>query len=330
MEDGLSRISHFMRTKSKPELYIFVKGATHFLFWELPEFKKYFTLVENPSPKAALLCFGPDALEEAASIPAKYRFLVTFPGFNYNPLYNLELRQQQIQLIKKYFQAVFINSGPLEIAYKGVPNVYFYPFSVDTNLVGYKKYRNRINTLLHVSNNGPQKDWERSEKIMKLTRLKYEVFPPRDNNILEKHIKKNERKNRLRRIMRISQKEYLPLGYVDHELVIKKYQQYDGFVHVARDIKHKGLIDGKYTASLIEAGITGAILFWHDTLKLGNSLETVFDLPLNESKAAAEIIDIKNSIDVEKHSKRTREEMLDTFNPEKSVRIRAEKILEYL
>jgi hypothetical protein len=113
-------------------------------------------------------------------------------------------------------------------------------------------------------------------------------------------------------------------------MVIKKYQQYDGFVHVARDIKHPQLIDGKYTASLIEAGVTGAILFWHDTLQLGNSLETVFSLPLNEKSAAAEIMSIRNSLDVRKHSQRTREEMLDTFNVQKSVRIRAERILEKL
>jgi hypothetical protein len=89
-------------------------------------------------------------------------------------------------------------------------------------------------------------------------------------------------------------------------------------------------LDGKYTASLIEAGLTGSILFWHDTYNLGNNLETVFNLPVDTTKAADEILRIKNNIDVHRHSQQTREEMFDTFNPEKSVGIRCNYILEKL
>lgn len=319
-----------MYSSGKPKLYLHVAHATHFLSWEIPEFEKYFSLVDKPAANIPLLCFGPDALEDAAHLPASIRFAVLFPGFGYNPLHNQAIRRQQKQTIQKYFEAIFINPGPLEIAYKGMKKVNFYPFSIDTKLVGVKRYRTKIDSLIHVSNDGLQKDWERSERIMKLTKLPHEVYPPRSDKVLAKHVRNNELKNKARRALRITEKKYLPHGYVDHSLVVKKYQNYDGFVHVARDIKHQTLIDGKYTASLIEAGLTGAILFWHDTLGLGNTLETVFDLPLNEEKAAQQILDIRNSINVEQHSKRTHEEMLEVFNPEKSVRVRAKKILEYL
>jgi hypothetical protein len=315
---------------AKPKLYVHVKGATHFLEWELPEFKKYFQLVDQPAADVALLCFGPDAMEEASQLPARKRFLVTFPGFGYNPLYNLEIRHLQETIIKQSFNAVFINPGPLELAYSDMPNVYFYPFSVNTDLVKLEHYRTKLDSLIHVSNDGLQKDWQRSQKIMELTGLKNEVFPPRNDKYLKRQVKVNQGKNLFRKIVRRPSKKYLPLGYVDHQIVIKKYQDYDGFVHVARDIKHPGLVDGKYTASLIEAGITGSILFWHDTLGLGNTLETVFELPLDEHKAASRILDIRKSLNVEEHSRLTHQEMLDTFNPQKSVKIRADKMLELL
>lgn len=314
----------------KPDLYLHVGRANHFLKWEIPEFKKYFNLVEHPSSGTALLAFGPDVLEESASLPAKYRFAVLFPGFSHNPLYNPEIRKLHRNLIKSKFNQVFINPGPLELAYKGLDNITFYPFSVDTSLVKVKKYRKKLNSLIHVSNDGAQKDWQRSEAIMQKTGLKFEVFPPRSHEVYEKHVKKNQRKNKIRKALGLNEKKYLPYGYLDHKIIIKKYQQYDGFVHVARDIKHKLLIDGKYTASLIEAGVTGSILFWHDTLNLGNTLETVFDLPLDPEKAAEQIMAIRSSINVEKHSKLTHQEMSDKFNPQISVRIRAEKILEII
>jgi hypothetical protein len=140
---------------------------------------------------------------------------------------------------------------------------------------------------------------------------------------------KINRQNKTRKILGLAEKKHLPYGYVDHKEVVKKYQRYDAFVHVASDIKNpQDGIDGKYTAALIEAGLTGAILFWHDTYNLGNGLETAFNLPLDPKKAAEQILTIRNSIDVFEHSRRTHEEIMDTFNPVKSVKIRAQKILE--
>ncbi|MEI2833227.1 MAG: hypothetical protein V9G25_00285 [Acidimicrobiia bacterium] len=313
----------------KSDLFICVGNAKHFLRWEVPELQKYFNIVDSPSPKTILLSFGPDVLDIASKLPALKRFAVTFPGFSQNPLRDMHTRERHNDILKN-FDAVFINPGPLETAYSELNNIELYPFSVDMNLVTLKRYRNKLTSLLHVSGVAPQKDWERSESIMKLTGLKYEVYPPRNEDFYSAEIKRNEFKNKLRRKLGIIEKKYLPHGYVTHEKVVKKYQSYDGFVHIANDVKHIEHIDGKYTASLIEAGVTGSILFWHDTYKLGNGLETVFDLSVEPEKAAKEILEISKNIDIKKHSKLTREEMIDTFNVQNSIGIRAKSIIEKL
>lgn len=291
----------------KPKLYIHTGRATHFLRWEIPEFKKHFNIVSKPDKDVALLCFGPDVLREASQLPAKKRFAVLFPGFGHNPLYNNDLLTSQTKIISQKYDHIFINKGPLELAYSELDKskITLYPFSVDTSLFSKFKPRTRLDSLLHVSNNAPQKDWERSERIMKETGLVYEVFPPRDEAKLSR-------------------------DYVNHNDVIAKYKEYDGFVHVAKDIKDRVHLDGKYTASLIEAGLSGEIIFWHDTFGLGNDLKTVFELPLDEKESAKRIMLIRNTINIKRHSHRTRSEMMKTFNPKKSVAIRARKIKELL
>lgn len=312
---------------AKPKLYIHVVGATHFLRWEVPEFTKYFDLVDRPIDDAALLSFGPDALEEASNFPALKRFAVLFPGFGFNPVHNHELREHQIPIISTRFETVFIHPGPLQIAYIDLKNIELCQPSVDVDLIGFRKYRRQIKSLVHVSNDGAQKDWQRSEVIMRLTGMKYEVYPPRDHKFYQRQIDNNNRANKLCKLIGRKERPYLHYSYVNHPQVIKKYKQYDGFVHVASDVKHRDLLDGKYTASFIEAGLTGSILFWHDTFNLGNNLETVFNLSVEPKIAAQEIIDISKSIDVHKHSQLTRQEMLETFNVHDSVRTRAEAIL---
>lgn len=122
----------------------------------------------------------------------------------------------------------------------------------------------------------------------------------------------------------------IPHGYVDHGRVMRKYLAYDGFVHVAKDIRSPLYIDGKYTASLVEAGVSGALLFWHDTLALGNEHETVFALPLDPKEAATAILDIRGSVDVARHSRATREEMSAKYHPGSSIAVRAERMLRDL
>lgn len=310
----------------KPKLYIYVGEATHFLRWELPEFAKYFELVSAPDNDTLLLVFGPDVLESALQLPALRRYAVLFPGFGYNPLYNDDIRDNQKELIAKY-DLVFINPGPLEIAYKGLNNIVFYPFSIDARKIKYSKPKNKIKSIIHISSDYPQKDSKRSEEIMKKTGLKWEVYPSR-----------NQTNNRAKKILikilksaynvtKLSTFKLPPNGYVRHSDVIKKYRKSDAFIHVARDIKDPIYIDGKYTATLIEAGLSGCIVFWHDTLNLGNTLDTVFELPLDTNKAASQIKRIVKSINISEHSLKTHLEMLEKFNPQISVKIRADAIL---
>lgn len=312
---------------SKPLLYIHVRNAKHFLRWELPEFRRYFELVDHPSESSLLLSFGPDALESAAALPARKRFAVLFPGFSHNPVTDLRTRELHLRLIAGFDQ-VFINPGPLEIAYATAGNVTLYPFSIDVDFVGRHRTRTTLDSLLHVSHDNPQKDWQRSASIMAKTGLRFEVYPPRDAQVLQAHVDRIDRLNAIRRRIGLDAKSRLPVGYFDHRSTVKKYGEYDGFVHVARNVGHIEFIDGKYTASLIEAGVTGAIVFWHDTWGLGNGLETVFDLPVRTADAAARLLEIRSSLDIERHSRATREEMITTFNPRRSVAIRAERMIE--
>jgi hypothetical protein len=314
----------------KPRLYIHLRKAVHFARWELPEFAKHFTLVDEASDDTALLSFGPDVFEEAATLPASRRFAVLLPGFSFNPVRDLELRARQMELIDSRFTQVFINPGPLEIAYRGQSKVTVYPVSIDMAKATVRRYRSSLDSLLHVSQDNPQKDWRRSEAVMYKTGLRYEVFPPRDQKYLERKVRNIDRRNALKRRIGFATVDRLPVGYVTHEATIAKYQAYDGFVHVARDVRHPEFIDGMYTAAFIEAGATGAILFWHDTWGLGTPLETVFQLPENTERAAELILDVRSSLDVAKHSRLTREEMLDTFNPARSVAVRAARMLELL
>jgi len=311
------------------QLYIHSAKAAHFLRWELPQWAKEFQLVDEPSPDALLMSFGPDVLDEAAQLPARDRFAVLFPGFSYNPVRDLTLRAHQRDLIQERFRQVFINPGPLEIAYDGLPNVTHYPFSVDTRLVGFTRYRKSIDSLLHVSYDNPQKDWQRSEAVMRKTGLPYEVYPPRDGDLLRRDYRARMTMARLRRI--VGKREIvLPVGYVSHSSTVRRYHRYDGFVHVARDVRHPEFIDGKYTASLIEAGVSGAILFWHDTWGLGNGLESVVALPSESGAAAERILEIRASVDITALSRATRDEMMDTFTPQHSVSVRARRIRELL
>jgi hypothetical protein len=312
----------------RPQLYIHVGRAIHFVRWELPEFAKFFDLVDAPSDSVPLLSFGPDVFEEAATLPASHRFALLFPGFSFNPVRDVDLRSRQRALMTDYFDTVFVNPGPLEIAYRGQANLELVPFSIDVAKTPVKRFRTSLNSLLHVSQDNPQKDWRRSESIMHKSGLSYEVFPPRDQAYLIAQARKIDRSNRLRATVGLSITTRLPVGYVSHEATIAKYQEYDGFVHVARDVRHPEFVDGMYTAAFMEAGATGALLFWHDTWGVGTPFETVFQLPLDTDKAAELIRDVRKSVDIERHSRRTREEMLDHFSPAKSVSRRAKKILE--
>jgi hypothetical protein len=315
----------------KTKLSFCTGRATHFLRWEVPYFRKHFDVVSYPGHDVILLAFGPDVLETAARLPALRRVAMLFPGFGRNPYHNLDYRAKALSTIESCYDLVFVNPGPLAEAYKSSEKVVTCSFTIDTKMIKCAKLRKSINSLIHVSADYPQKDWQRSELVMKMTSLPYEVFPPRSSTCyafmthVERHLNWYSRALGLPAPFRTT-----PAGYVPHRVVAKKYQQYDGFVHVAAEIPDAIHIDGKYTAALLEAGVTGAILFWHDTLGLGNDLETVFDLPVEPAAAASHILEIRSGLNVERHSRMTRDEIIEKYDPARSVECRASKIKELL
>lgn len=314
-----------MKTQ-KTRLYIHIENATHFLKWELPYFKKYFELVDEPSSDAVLFVFGPDALATGAMLPARLRTTLIFPGFSYNPYHNLVHRHGMQRVVDEHYDILFANPGPIAEAFKDCPKLRICPFSVDTDRISVRRFRKSIDSLIHISANYPQKDWTRSRDTMQLTGLKYDVFPPRERSLARRIARRI--KNELVDNNRVTNAPLLHAGYDSHDTVIRKYSEYDGFVHIAGETPP--FVDGKYTATLLEAGLTGSILFWHDTLGLGNDFETIFSLPKDPQSAAEEILIIRRSIDVETHSRLTAEEVRERVNPDKVMRMRFEAIREML
>jgi hypothetical protein len=310
----------------KHKLNIHVQGAGHFLAWELPHFRTYFDVVETPSEDAILFVFGPDALISGASLPAKIRIALLFPGFGYNPYHNLVHRYGMERFINDYYDLVFTNPGPIAEAFASSPKLRLCPFSVNTDIIKLRHYRKKINSLLHASAYAPQKDWSRSRDVMRLSGLKYEVFPPRERTVPQRLY------NRIRSYLHnrgfLNSAPLFRIGYEEHQTVIEKYHRYDGFVHIAAETPP--YVDGKYTATLLEAGLTGSILFWHDTFNLGNDFETIFSIPCDPKAAAEEILNIRSNIDVESHSKRTVEEVYDRVNPANVMNVRFQAIKELL
>lgn len=317
---------------SLPPLHVHVGAARHFLRWELPHLRRHFRLVPEPSNDVALLAFGPDTIVSGAALPASHRFLVQFPGFGHNPLHDLEVRERDLGVFDESYDLVFVNPGPLELAYASSDRLVLFPVSIDIDLVGpaRNRYRSELNSLLHVSSRTAQKDWERSASIMKKSGLKSEVFPPLGSRTLVQKHRRATRRVAALRTLGLRPAPPLPLGYVSHRETIAKYRSFDGFVHVARDVGSKTMIDGKYTAALMEAALTGAIIFWHDTLQLGNDFETIFDAPVATEGAATFIRDVRSSIDVPRHSRATAEEMREKADPGRSVNARVERMFEVL
>lgn len=319
----------------KPKLKIAVDGATHFIKWEIPYLQQHFEIVDTANEDTILLVFGPDALLPNQHIPALIRTAVLFPGFGWNPYHDLEHRVIMSKCIQENYDQVFINPGVLEYAFATLPQIRIQPFSLDTNLVRCNQYRTKIRSLLHASADYPQKDWRRSQQVMKLTGLRNEVYPPRGSNLPQRLWSKiisrnpNDLSYKINWRLKWLRKKFINKDpryalYRKHTDLVRKMQAYDGFVHIAGETPPH--VDGKYTATLLEAGLTGAILFWHDTFSLGNDFETIFSLPLEPIDAAHQIREIAKNIDVEKHSRATREEISDRCSAQNVIKMRSASI----
>lgn len=304
--------------------------ASHFLRWERRHYARHFDLVDAPAPDVAVHGFGADVLDLVASVPACHRSLLVLPGFRAtSPFFDTALRDRSATLLRG-LDLVFANPGPMAAAYHDLPNLQIVDFSVDVDGLPAPVERTRLDSLLHASADYPQKDWRRSEEVMRRTGLRHEVFPPRVAGGVGSHLRASTKvKRKLNRwSARLGIGVRLPVPparYVDHDVLVRKYLEHDGFVHVAAPTPP--VVDGLYTATLMEAGCTGALLFWHDTHGLGGFLETVFELPVEPAAAAERILDVRSSIDPRAHSRATREEVAARFAPARAVAQRCEAIL---
>jgi len=315
---------------TRPPLHLHIGAATHFLGWERPRYAEHFDLLEQPRADAHLHVFGPDVLDAGAALPASSRSAYLFPGFvDPSPYWDEASRRRTEDVLQSSYDLVFVNPGPMAALFGHLPHTRIVPFSVDVAKVPFRA-RTEVRTLLHASADYAHKDWPRSEAVMAATGLPHEVFPPRDDTI--KRHWTNGRIARLRANL-VLRTVHLPwrfpvgvLRYVPHEVTIARYLAHDGFVHVAGPAP-PGL-DGLYTATLIEAGLSGAITFWHDTLGLGGFLDTVVELPLDPPAAADALLRAIDAMDVADRSRATHAEMLATFSPAAAVAKRAAAILE--
>jgi hypothetical protein len=306
--------------------------------------------VEEADKDTVVLAYASDVLEYATSFPCSIRTALIFPGFGFRPYCEPADRAYMSGLINQHYQIAFVNPGPMEESFRDTGKLVVHPFSIDLARLPFKP-RQQLNTLLHASAIGSmKKDWMRSVRVMQKTGLKWEIFPPRplvdeSGALVEPVAAPPSLPEKLRQQLAVLRNRYwhpiyrrtlkwglppilLPTGYLSHDTLIKRYQQYDGFVHIAKD--NPPATDAKYTATLLEAGATGALLFWHDTLGLGNDFETIFNLPLDPALAAAEILQIRENINIEQHSRRTAEEIRDRCNPERVMRIRYDAIAQAL
>lgn len=312
----------------KIKLKIVVKQAHHFLKWEMPHFASEFELVENPAEDTVVLAFGPDVLEEAALMPAFKRVALLFPGFGFNPYHNSETKNTAVDLLKRSYNLILTNPGAIFEAFKADFNVVVHPFSIDVDSIfKFQRTRKTVENLVHISADSYQKDWERSAEIMALTKLPNEIFPPRGEKkvTLKSRIQWRYNKYIVKKLN--PQKASLFFsGYTNHRTVMKKYRTYDGFVHIAAEKPHPLYLDGKYTASLLEAGATGAIVFWHDTFSLGNDFESVLSVDKEPSKAAEQIKQLIKSENIPHRSRLAQEEICDRCNPRQVVGLRKRAI----
>ena len=300
----------------KKRLFIHVENAKHFLAWELPFFEKEFELEPHPSSNTPLFAFGPDALISGANIPAPIRMALLFPGFGWNPFHDMQHRMVMKRIIRESYHLIFVNPGPIYEAFRDLPQIRICPFSINTKIIPRYRYRKHVTGILHASADFPQKDWTRSREIMKKTGLIWEVYPPRHPKPIKK-ITTAASKILARSPLAIH-------GYKKHDRLIKKYLQYDSFVHVAAETPP--YVDGKYTATLLEAAASGCITFWHDTLSLGNDFESIIELPLEVDAAVSRIIEISRDINIEYHSRKTQEEIFDKLSPDRAMKTRLDDI----
>jgi hypothetical protein len=278
--------------------------------WMNDEFRKHFREVivtSNPwfpaNEDDVLLvnaCLG-----SFYNLACKRKFGILLPGFGFHPYKRPEQFNEMKPVFAKY-DAIFCDEAPVGEAVKRdgtCKNFHYVP--ICANSCDFKKTRKRekFRKIIQVASHGAEKGRDVSKQAMKLLPYECELIP-RDN---ESYFQRSQ------------------------EQMIASYQEADGFLHPGRVGPAPGyFVDAKYTVSLIEAALSGCIIFWHDAMNHGNSMETVFEVSLDPKEIADKIQQVVGSIDLDAHSTKTANEFRDKYSTENNVKRMMDIMVQWL
>jgi hypothetical protein len=264
------------------------------------EFRKYFrevVVTSNPWHPAVdddvLLvnaCLG-----SFFNVTCKRKFGILLPGFGFHPYKRPEQVVEMKWVFEKY-DAVFCDEAPVGEAIKRegtCKNFHYVPISVNSNVFKKTRKRDKFRKIIQVASHGAEKGRDVSREAMKLMPYKWELIPGDTESYFLRTL----------------------------EQMVASYQEADGFLHPGKIGPAPGyFVDGKYTVSLIEAAMSGCIIFWHDAMNHGNSMETVFEVSLNPQEIAARVQEVVGTIDLDQHSTKTAEEFRNKYGIENTVK----------
>lgn len=288
------------------------RNSFHFNKWEKHLFKKYFREVVYHSleddPKCEVIkkddvLFVYAMITLYNHVKCDNKFGIFYPGFGFNPFKNREKALKSGYLFDKY-DAIFMNEGPIWETFKQFPNAILVQYSCDPNIFKKTRQRDTFKKIIQVAGKiGPFKGRHISTEVFKLLPYESELVPADSD----------------------------PVMYIPWERLPEIYQNADGFLSpnlIGPPPEYQ--IDAKYQVSLIEAGMSGCIIFWHDCMGLGNSMETVFEIPSDPAGISQKIQEVVGSIDLEKHSALTAQEFYEKGNMHDATKYKVDIMKKFL
>ena len=235
-------------------IYCVAKHGKYFaeiLFKHLPR-------TDKPSKDTPIFAVGSDAINDVYEqrLPRSSLTGLFLPGIGHigNPI-TRRGNAEAMRGIAGHCNTVLVQSGHMQLV---LPDATVMPHYIDLEGVQ-SRVRTCISSIIHAGVMGLKKERYRQKAVMERSGLPWSFFPP---NGVHRYIKRDE--------------------YLEHIL------EADAFVHCAQYGDY-GDLDGKYTASLLEAAAGGAICFWHDAFDMGNDFKSIIQVP-SDPDEAAEII----------------------------------------
>lgn len=272
------------------------RNSFHFNKWEKHLFKKYFREVVYHSleddPRCEVIkkddvLFVYAMITLYNHVKSANKFGIFYPGFGFNP-FKIRDKALKSSYLFDVYDAIFMNEGPVWETFKHLPNAFLVGASCDPNIFKKTRKRDTFKKIIQVAGKiGPFKGRHISTEVFKSLPYDSALVPADDN----------------------------PVMYIPFEELPSIYQNADGCLFpnmIGPPPEYQ--IDAKYNQSNVEAGMSGCIIFWHDCMELGNSMETVFEIPLDPPGIIQKIQEVVGSIDLEKHSILTAQEFYEKCN----------------